>query len=525
MTSRSGTGTGATPPRHRWQVPVAALVAVLVAVLPAGCVLTDRGQPSPRWPAEPPVRVCGNGALLDAGPTTPPAGAVRVPAGDNSGVDFSRPGRTYWFAPGRHTLGTGEYSQIVPADGSRFVGAPGAVLDGGRVNRYAFTGHARHVLVEYLTIQRFGPRGSNNNEGVVNHDSGEDWTIRHNTIRGNAGAGVMLGSGSVTRYNCLTRNEQYGFNAYSPQGPVDVTLDHNEVSFNNTYRWDAKIEGCGCTGGGKFWAVTDATVTDNWVHDNLSVGLWADNNNRGFLVEGNLVADNDDVGILYETSYNAVIRHNAILRNGLVAGPQNPGFPTGGVYVSESGADPRVDTRYNRALEISDNRIEDNWSGVVLWENADRYCGSPANTSTGECTLVDPGLVTARSCNRANIDQEPYYRDCRWRTQQVEVHDNLFRSDPAAIGEECTFQNSCGVNGVFSNYGSYPDWSPYQGTVVQEAITYRQGNRFYDNRYEGAWRFMPREQGNLVRFREWRHSYGQDTGSTITTTASGGTGG
>jgi hypothetical protein len=27
--------------------------------------------------------------------------------------------------------------------------------------------------------------------------------------------------------------------------------------------------------------------------------------------------------------------------------------------------------------------IEDNYNGVTLWENAYRYCGSPANTSSG----------------------------------------------------------------------------------------------------------------------------------------------
>ena len=32
----------------------------------------------------------------------------------------------------------------------------------------------------------------------------------------------------------------------------------------------------------------------------------------------------------------------------------------------------------------------DNWAGVVAWENADRFAGSPANTSTGNTTLVNP---------------------------------------------------------------------------------------------------------------------------------------
>jgi hypothetical protein len=466
-------------------------------------------------PDSPPVEVCGNDEILGSGPAAAPEGAVEVPAGDNSSVDFSRPGTTYWFAPGTHTLGTDEFAQIIPADNSRFVGAPGAVLDGQKVNKYAFTQQAQGVTIEYLTIQNFGPIGDNNNAGVVNHDGGEGWTIRFNTIRGNAGAGMMIGSLNVVEYNCVTRNEQYGFNSGSA---VDIVMSHNEFSYNNTYDWEEEWEGCGCTGGGKFWSVTNATVTNNYVHHNKGAGLWADNNNSGFLFENNYVADNDGEGILYETSYNAVIRNNTIVRNALVAGPKNPGFPTGAIYISEAGADSRVDTRYRKSLEITGNLFEDNWSGVVLWENADRYCGSPANTSTGECTLVNPGVVTAETCSPASISEEPYYSDCRWKTQNVEIYGNLFQHTPSNIGPKCTFENSCGVNGIFSNWGTVPDWSPYKETVIQEAITHKQGNVFRDNTYRGSWQFVAFEQNRLVSFEEWRDApYEQDAGSTFET--------
>lgn len=496
---------------------------VLAAVLLSGCLPEGGGadeEPvriggSAVSDPRPPVKVCGNRRILDGGPTKAPAGAVVVPAGDNRAVDFSRPGRTYWFAPGVHTLGPGKYSQIVPADGAHFVGAPGAVLDGRNVNSYAFTGSAEGVTIEYLTIENFGTRGGNNNAGVVNHDSGDGWTVSHNTIRRNAGAALMVGTGNVVSYNCLTRNEQYGFNAYSSDGPVGITMKHNEISYNNTYDWEAKVEGCGCTGGGKFWAVRGATVIRNYVHHNKGVGLWADNNNRGFLFAHNRISNNHSVGIMYETSYNAVIRNNTLLRNGLVNGPRNPGFPTGAIYVSESGADPRVPTRFRDALHIQDNLFQDNWSGVVLWENADRYCGSPANTSTGQCTLVRPGVVTAESCNAANITTSPYLSDCRWKTQNVAVHGNVFKHDPAAIGSQCTRDRSCGVTAVISNYGTYPEWSPYTGDTVQQAITFDQNNRFYDNVYEGDWRFLPFETGNLITFAAWRAKpYRQDVGST-----------
>ncbi|HJP96312.1 MAG TPA: PA14 domain-containing protein [Candidatus Saccharimonadales bacterium] len=490
------------------------ICAILTAVVGATTLLATRAATP--WPSAPVATICGNIGILNGGPTSAPSGAITVPAGNNSAVNFTQDNKTFWFAPGTHTLGTGQYAQIEPGSNSTYIGAPGAILDGQHSNLYAFTQHATGVTIQYLTIQNFGKAGDNNNEGVVNHDAGHDWKIQYNTVKNNAGAGVFIGSGNVVSNNCLTSNGQYGFSAYEDAGVNNVTLDHNEISYNNTDDWEAKIDGCGCTGGGKFWATKNATITNNYIHNNKSVGIWADNNNAGFLIEGNYISDNDDVGILYETSYNAMIRNNALVRNANVGGPKNPGFPTAAIYVSESGADSRVATSYNNTFDITGNLIEDNWSGVALWENADRYCGSPANTSSGECTLVNPSVVKESTCNSTNIAKAPYYNDCRWKTQNVKVHGNTFRLTPAHIGASCTFQNSCGLNAVFSNYGSYPSWSPYKGTIVQNAVTYNQNNTFSDNTYEGSWQFLPFEQGNLKSFAEWQASpYGQDAGSTL----------
>src|SRR3981081_4326245 len=60
-------------------------------------------------PASPPVRVCGNNAVLGGGPASPPKGAVIIQAGDDSGTALAhnwtmQPHKTYWFAPGKHNL-------------------------------------------------------------------------------------------------------------------------------------------------------------------------------------------------------------------------------------------------------------------------------------------------------------------------------------------------------------------------------------------------------------------------------------
>ena len=147
----------------------------LVALLAAGLAVVGIADPSlletrsasgSSAPTSPPVTVCANSSLL-TGPSSAPPGAVSVPAGDNSALFAGTlpANTTYWFAPGTHTLGSGEYAQIDPGNNDVFIGGPGAVLDGADDNDYAFAGPGTDVTIEYLTIENFiAPQ----NEGAVN---------------------------------------------------------------------------------------------------------------------------------------------------------------------------------------------------------------------------------------------------------------------------------------------------------------------------------------------------------------------
>lgn len=466
------------------------------------------------WPDSPAMaQVCGNTALL-SGPASAPAGAIVVPAGMNS-IDLEQDNKIYWFAPGTHYLGNNALSQIEPGNNSTYVGAPGAILDGQGINQYAFTQHATNVKIQYLTITGFkGPR----DEGVVNHDSGVGWTMEYNTLHHNDGGALFAGTNNVVRYNCLRDNGQYGFQVYSSDagGPHNVLLDHNEVSGNNTADWETQINGCGCTGGGKFWEATNVTVTNNYVHDNLSVGLWADTNDNDFLVEGNYISGNQSQGLFYEISYNMIVRNNNFIHNAWVDGAKNNSFPTGAIYLSESGGDSRVPGR-TALVDIYDNNFDDNWAGVILWENADRFCNSPANTSSGVCTMVNPA-ANLTTCNDpalgGSINVQPYKSDCRWKTQNVKVRKNIFKTTTANI-TGCTTNSSCGYQGIFSNVGTFPSWSPYMGSGIQTDITFNQNNLFSDNTYLGDWRYKAKDQSTNYNFAFWQLApYSQDVGST-----------
>ncbi|WP_329286015.1 right-handed parallel beta-helix repeat-containing protein [Streptomyces sp. NBC_00691] len=487
------------------------------AAAPFGASASSHVSEAPGAPATSRARVCDRAV---PGPVTAPPGAVTVdPAvvGDlATKTENSPPHTTFWLRPGRHTLESDPYAQVIVKEGDRYIGAPGAVLDGRKVNQYAFGGTATGVTLSHLTVERFiAPH----DEGVVNHDMADGWVIEHTTVQYNSGAGLMAGARQRVRASCLRDNGQYGMNAYKTGDSLrGLVVEGNEIVGNNTDDWERRQPGCGCTGGIKFWAVDGADVRGNWVHANRGAGLWADNNNNDFLVEDNLLESNDGAALMYETSYNAVVRNNTIRRNNWVEGRayarDGDDFPYATVYVSEAGGEPRIPARTDR-IEIYGNVLENNWNGITLWENADRFCNSPANTSTGYCTLL---VKDTGRCARPAIAVAPLYGDCRWKTQRVDIRGNRFVLDPSVVG--CAAE--CARMAVFANDGTSPDWSPYKGGRVAEAITHRQQNRWHGNLYQGPWNFVAGDRSRALDSRQWQGApYGQDAGSSFGPRAGG----
>jgi hypothetical protein len=403
-------------------------------------------------------------------------------------------------------------------------------------NDFAFEGTATNVTVKYLTITSFTPPGD---QGAVNHDAAPGWTISHNIIRNNSpGSAVYIGTNNMVRYNCISSNGQQGFGTYTTidtnpltTGPSNLVVSYNEIAYNNTCNWEAvspdpvptslrpgncagagEYNGCGCSGGGKFWTVYGAMARYNYVHDNYDVGLWADTDNTGITFQGNYFANNYDVPLMYEISYNALIDANTFVDNAWKAGLANPGFPTGSIYISESGGDSRVPGPNSGQLTISNNVFTDNWGGVVLWENPNRFC---SDGSDDVCTLVDKSLYTVSSCKNhlpgSSPTQSPdYYYNCRWKTQNVKVTGNHFTYTPGNIGSTCIQGNNCGFVALFSAYGST---DPYKGWSTDLAISDNQGNLFSNNTYTGPWHFLAFGQGDTVSFAQWQAGFKDPTGS------------
>jgi hypothetical protein len=475
------------------------------------------GDPVPSFvacgPERSPVMHSPYSTFAAAKAAYPNTNFVDVPPGDNFELLahnwMIEANTTYYFEPGVHTLGLGQYNQIIPKNNDVFVGAPGAILDGQESNAYAFTQHATGVRIEFLEIRHFV---SPLDQGVVNHDIATNWTMSHNYMHDNGGAAVLLGDSNTAQYNCLDHNAQYGFQIFGK----NVKASYNEISRNDSANVESSNPGCGCSGGMKAWGAKNVVLNHNWVHDNLNVGLWIDTNNVGFDISNNQITDNSAEAIIYETSYNFHITNNYIARNAWVKGMENPGFPNPAIYISESGGDSRVGALYATS-QIANNTLVDNWGGVTLWENANRYCGVGIDH---ECTLVNPAVATMKTCSTTLLATSPYIDDCRWKTQNINVHDNTLRLTPANI-PHCTAANDCGDQALVSQYGTCggpcTPGDPYMGTFVEDNITFHQNNHFTNNTYVGPWRFEIHEQNHLVSFTTWKAApYNQDNGSTLT---------
>jgi hypothetical protein len=248
-----------------------------------------------------------------------------------------------------------------------------------------------------------------------------------------SGGGYAIDAGSDTTIegNCLTRNAQGAFNA---SDAVNLNIRHNEISRNGLGEYPDTAGGpgaspfaCGCSGGGKILSSLNTNFVRNYVHDNYNVGIWFDFDNAGASISHNFIASNWGQGIMYEASYNAHITANTLVGNGWASHGQWPagvggkacfngvscaggygpvtgaggGNPYGAVDLSNSGGSSALTTvpvpagqgirrcgsgctmkaRYSGQLLVTGNVLRDNFGGVKVYTDTNRYPGNIDNDS------------------------------------------------------------------------------------------------------------------------------------------------
>lgn len=258
---------------------------------------------------------------------------VISPSDDVNGILQSHPNGTSFL------LKAGTYRRLTlePKSGQSITGENGTVLDG--------EGRTDHALGDETTANGITLR----NLKIINYTEfgvawggqggGKDWTIVSCEIAHNH-AGVALKDGAVVRNSQIHNNTTHGV-----WGNGRVVLEGNEIAYNHSQSHSSRANG-----GILLGRSTGSVVRNNHIHHNYSFGLHFDGHNENALIEGNLVEDNDEAGILYELGYSATIRNNVSRRNG------GSGKGGDGAGIMVIGATD---------VTVRGNRVENNVNGIV----------------------------------------------------------------------------------------------------------------------------------------------------------------
>jgi parallel beta-helix repeat protein len=208
----------------------------------------------------------------------------------------------------------------------------------------AFGGDATGVTIRNLTVEKYAtPTFTSAIE------LGRGWTIEDSEVRWNHFGGIGNGPESTARRNRVHHNGCYGFHGSGE----NILVEGNQISHNGY----AGYEPFWGAGGSKWVYTRNLVVRGNVSHHNLGPGLWTDIDNIHTLYENNIVDDNERGGIFHEISYDAIIRHNTLRRNG--TGRHFPHWTTGaGIEVVSS-----------RNVQVYGNTLEDNWQGITGLED------------------------------------------------------------------------------------------------------------------------------------------------------------
>lgn len=345
-----------------------------------------------------PVKIVSGSSGTDGDSESPPPpdepdqdGAVRVAPGQSiqASVDANPAGTAFKILQGRHVKQT-----IRPKDGMSFIGEAGAVLDGAGVTEHAFLGGTTSsVTIRGLIIENYAPPLRT---GAIQAPDTDRWVIEDTEVRysiadysspycvsaGCGGMGIRIGDRMIVRNSSVHHNDQYGMGGSGD----NVLIEGTEIAYNH-YR--NRVTGS-LKGGTKFVKTTGLVLRGNHVHHNNGPGFWTDIDNRGVLIEKNVIEDNRSAGIFHEISYSAVIRNNQVRRNAVnssIGGVREAGIMIG----------------HSSDVEIYGNLVEGNHNGIGAIQQ-DRGTHYLKNLWVHDNVVRDSGLSGVMKGGGASFD-------------------------------------------------------------------------------------------------------------------------
>ena len=241
-----------------------------------------------------------------------------------------------------------------------------------------------------------------------------DWVITGVEVRLNHGTGIALYRAQRAKVinSYIHHNGQLGIGG---SGDGMLVAD-NQISYNNTmhyYRgWEA--------GGGKIVQSRGLLFRHNYCHHNESYGFWLDGDNIDALIEQNRFEDNGSAGFVYEISYDAVIRNNTVLRNGLL----NPGD-----WLASAG----IEIVNSANVEIYSNLVHDNHEGIAAYDGV-RGSGVYGPLEVNNLNVHDNDVGMVSGFSGLVVDSTVSNLGSFFTTRQ-----NRFEGNRYTLGKESTY--------------------------------------------------------------------------------------
>jgi parallel beta-helix repeat protein len=408
---------------------------------------------------------CGSSGKFTTGQTQPP---VTVPSGGTAGLGSALPcpagstavttGSIPTFAANtNYCFAAGTYSNFshTEASGDGWYGQGNAVLDGNGASSYIVSGSGTNIVLDGFTLKDHWQNctaqtyncdtgqsmysayfSGGNNITVSDNTFGPDWSGGY--IGGGGlsfgGTGYLGGPGatpgqydSSNSWNAGPNNSlvtqnlftNLGWGSFSASSVTNVTASYNEV--RNTDEMSMNTEG-DIAALGKFALVSGMQVIGNYVHNNPDTGIWFDVFDVNSTIENNTVSNNQ-VGLFYEISCNALISGNTFTANGdLDAGTGNDGA---GIRISSSGASNFTGTGGSacksfdndgtmpgpRNITINSNTFNGNHDGIALYDghcvNGSLACGS-SNPYIQDNNIIVSNNTVASETTAAGTDGDAW---------------------------------------------------------------------------------------------------------------------
>jgi parallel beta-helix repeat protein len=305
------------------------------------------------------------------------------------------------------------------------------------------------VTIDGIIFEKFATPGG---EGVIYAPNGDLWTLKNIEVRQSHAGGVSISQRMTVIGSRFFDNGQVGIGGYNGDG---VLIADNNIRGNG---WAFYPLWGG--GGLKIAQMSRTVIRGNRAEKNFGYGLWCDIDCNDVTFEDNIADDNDLSGICFEISFNGIIRHNTIRRNGFITVRDGVNTPTaldpafGNTF---AGGIQIINAAY---VDIYGNTIEANNSGVRLHMQSGR----------GASPLYGQSLYT-------------------WLLANVTVHDNVIAF-------------AAGYNGL-------------EQAVSDTTFFTSRNNVFRRNKYKlsGTAAFVWQDASRTDT--EWRSTYGLDADGTL----------